>query len=248
MRAPRSREHSEDGFTLLELLIAMFIMAIVFTIVMQAMTGWVVNTERRDTQSDGAQDQIEQAFQTLDSEVRYAYVIDTPAESTTTAGDVGDYWVEFESDWTATSQSSPTCYQVEYVTSTGVLQQRSWLGTGSPPTSAAWRTLATGLASAPSGSGLSTGNPFSLTKTAPNLKNAATPTTTTTTTPSTTTTTLGSTTSETESTPWELTVSLSSTVGSGLQAGSAATSFTIAAIDVTSDSDSAGVVCGGSPS
>lgn len=221
-------EDSDSGFTLVELLVAMFVMVIVLTIVMQAMTGWVVNTERRTSLSDQASDQIEEAFTTLDSEVRYAANINQPGS--TTDGSSSDYWVEFESDWT----SSPECTQLEYDTPLGVLQQRTWLlsqGT-TPPSTVGWQVLASGLSTS------ITTSPFTLSTTSPtSLRSPSAPTTTT---PSSGTQTTGT-------PPYQLGIALSSTLGKGTQSGSAQTSFTISAINVTATSITNQVVCGGTP-
>lgn len=240
MSMPRlipSPPYDEDGFTLVEVLIAMFVMTIVMTMVLLTMTGWVVNTERSVSLSGQASDQVQQAFMTLDQEVRYAADVNAPGSSPSAcSGTTCNYWVEFESDWTTSTQSSPRCTQVEYATSLGLLRQRSWPTSASttPPSSAAWQVLASGLSTAV------TGNPFSLSTEEPDLVNASTSTTTA----STTTTTLAV---EAAATPYQLTVSLSSTLGEGAQSGSAQTSFTISAVNVTGSSVSSNV-CGGTPS
>jgi hypothetical protein len=213
-------------------------MVIIMSIIFEAMTGWVVNTERRVTNAGQASSQVTEAFMTLDGEVRYAADISTPAESVA-APYASDYWVEFESDWTISSQGSAQCTQLEYNTAAGTLRQRTWLlnnsaVSGATPPASGWQMLASGLATAPSG------NPFSLSKTEPNLLNPSTPSTTVPVSPTTTVA------QETAATPWQLTLSLSSTQGYGTQAESAQSSFTISALDITSNSTTTDV-CGGNP-
>jgi len=228
----------QEGFTLIELLVAMTIFSIVMGMVFAGMM-WIVNGEQRVSYASQASAQVEQAFQTLDSEVRYAADINLPGKDSQ-----GNYWVEFESDWTAAeaSTNSPQCTQLEYNSSAGTLQQREWLLNTSTtaPSTAGWLVLATNLSTSPST------NPFTLIRSAPNLVNssASTTTSTSTTAPSTTTTTLLA---EVPPTPWQLTLTLTSAFGKGAQAGQAQSSFAITALDITASSVYANV-CGGNPS
>jgi prepilin-type N-terminal cleavage/methylation domain-containing protein len=236
--SPRPTPRPESGFTLIELLVAMTVMVVVMTLVFVSMNGWVVNSERRVTNMGQASSAVEEAFLTLDGEVRYAADISIPAKSVT-APYSGIYWVEFESDWTIPSQGSATCTQLEYNAPAGALQQRTWLVNGSAtsgatPATTGWQVLASGLSTAPAT------NPFSLSRTPPNLLNASTPSTTT---PASTTTTVAQ---QTASTPWQLSISLSSTQGKVPQLETAQSSFTISALDVTSTSTTTNV-CGGNP-
>jgi prepilin-type N-terminal cleavage/methylation domain-containing protein len=239
--SPRPKARPESGFSLIELLMTMTVMVIIMTGVMVSMNGWVVNSERRVTNLSQASSAIEEAFMTLDGEVRYAADIGTPAESMTSPY-TGVYWVEFESDWTVSSQGSAKCTQLEYNTTAGALQQRTWLVNGTAPTGATppatgWQVLASGLSTAPAS------NPFSMSETQPNLLNPSTPSTTTTVPPSTTTTTVAQ---DVAATPWQLTITLSSAQGQGSQSETAQSSFTISALDVTSSSTATNV-CGGNP-
>jgi prepilin-type N-terminal cleavage/methylation domain-containing protein len=237
---PRSTARPESGFTLIELLVAMTVMVIIMTLVFASINGWLVNSERRVTNMGNASSAVEEAFMTLDGELRYAADISIPAKSMTSPY-TGDYWVEFESDWTISSQASAQCTQLEYNTAAGTLQQRSWLlnsatTSGASPSTTGWRLLASNLSTA------LTTNPFSLAQTPPNLLNPSTPSTTTTVPASTTTTLL----QEVAATPWRLTVTLSSTQGQRPQLETAQSSFTISALDVTTNSITTNV-CGGNP-
>ena len=92
------------------------------------------------------------AFMTLDGEIRYATDINEPGQD---SYNPPDYYVEFESDWTQSTEGYSRCTQLEY-TSTGNLQQRSWSATGPVPTGG-WQLLASGLQTTPAAT-----NPFSL--------------------------------------------------------------------------------------
>jgi prepilin-type N-terminal cleavage/methylation domain-containing protein len=223
-----------SGFTLVELMVAMTVMVIIMSIVVDAVSDWVVNSERRVTNGGQASAAVEAAFMTLDGEVRYAADISTPAESMASPY-AGSYWVEFQSDWTIPSQGAARCTQLEYNTTAGTLQQRTWLSGATPPTG--WLVLASGLSTT-----LTTPahNPFSLSQTAASLLNPSTPPTTASATPPPVTVAA--------TPPWQLSVTLSSTQGKGVQADTAASSFAITALDITSTSVSVPAqVCGGNP-
>ncbi len=216
------REGSDSGFSLIELMVAMAIFTIVMTIVFGTM-GWVVNSEGQVAAVSQSSAQVNAAFMQLDTEVRYAADINQPG----TYG--GDYWVEMESDWTVSSLGAPRCTQLEYDTTTGTLQQRTWLLGASVPSlaSAQWEVLATGLSTAPQA------NPFVLVLAAPTLP---TPGTTGVTIP------VGG-----GATPWRLTVTLASSAGAGNTAATSQSSFTMSALNVTGSSTNLNV-CGGTPS
>jgi len=87
-----------------------------------------------------ASSQVTLAFLQLDGQIRYATNIGQPVSD---GNSPPDYFVKFETPPTQSTQSQPVCTQVEY-TSTGILQQRSWLANASVPT-AGWRAMASGL-------------------------------------------------------------------------------------------------------
>jgi len=144
------RGDSEAGFTLVELLVVMPALLIVTSLAMVTLvTAYKSGSIVQSTSSSS--NQVDLAFITLDGEVRYAADINTPG------ADSGNYYVEWESDWTQNTLGYSQCTQLEYTT-TGVLQQRSWDASDSVPT-AGWNTLASGLQT-----GISS-DPFSLSTT-----------------------------------------------------------------------------------
>jgi prepilin-type N-terminal cleavage/methylation domain-containing protein len=67
-RRPTARPVS--GFTLIELLVTMTVMVIIMSIVFLSINDWVTNSEKRVTNGGQASAAIEEAFMTLDGEVR----------------------------------------------------------------------------------------------------------------------------------------------------------------------------------
>ncbi len=140
----------ESGFTLAELLVAMAIFTIVMTIVSAALVSAYGSESRVKFLAQGSQ-QVTNAFQQLDGEVRYAADIEAPYASG------GNYFVEFQSDWTISTKGKSQCTALEYDNTNGNLQQHTWLLGSSVPSQ--WQILASGLAKSV------TTNPFTLTAT-----------------------------------------------------------------------------------
>lgn len=132
--APADRE---AGFTLVELLVVVPLLLVVTTLVLSTlMTAYAAESKVQATSQ--ASSQVTTAFMELDNEIRYAADINVPGTYN------NNYYVEFESAWTQNaSQAQSLCTQLEYSTSNGTLQQRSWLSNASAPST--WQPLATGL-------------------------------------------------------------------------------------------------------
>jgi prepilin-type N-terminal cleavage/methylation domain-containing protein len=126
--------HTDQGFTLLEVLISMGIMSIVLAVV----TGAIVQIYSATTQVDTTtsdRDQLTVAFRRLDKELRYAQWIATP-------GLVGTrYYVEY-------AMPGGGCRQLKY--DGGVLSTASWVlpstTPGTPTALASGLTLISGTA------------------------------------------------------------------------------------------------------
>jgi type II secretory pathway pseudopilin PulG len=147
-RTPVAR--SEDGFTLVELLVVMPFLIIVTTLVLTTVVT-AFAAESRVQATSQSSSQVTLAFLALDGETRYASDINQPGQDT---NNPPNYYVEFESDWNTNAQDEPECTQVEYNNSSGNLEQRSWYSGGSVPSG--WQVLASGMETS-----VST-NPFSL--------------------------------------------------------------------------------------
>ena len=111
----RHSEADDSGFTLLEVLIGMTILSIFLAIFGGSMIN-IFTSVNHTQQTADAQSQVNQLFETLDREVRYASGISQPGVN---AG--GDPVVEFVSSYTGT----PVCTELR-VSPSGTLQQRTW--------------------------------------------------------------------------------------------------------------------------
>jgi prepilin-type N-terminal cleavage/methylation domain-containing protein len=143
-RLPRRWRGADDsGFSLIELVIVMSIFTMIMGIITVAIVGMMSQTRRESGQADNL-DSARHVIQTLDSKVRYANDITTPATGTD-----GSYYVEWRSGNTGQQQ---TCVQWRYVPSTGLIQSRSWqpllAGTGAG-TPTAWLYQAGGISLVP---------------------------------------------------------------------------------------------------
>ncbi len=138
--APRSRvTRTEDGFTLVELLVVLPFLLIVTTLVMTTVVT-AYGAESRVQATSDSSSQVTLAFLSLDGEMRYATDINQPGQDSSSPP---NYYVEFESDWNTNSQGESGCTQLEYNNAAGTLQQRTWYLGGTIPTGS--ETLASGL-------------------------------------------------------------------------------------------------------
>ena len=122
----------EAGFTLVELLVAMGVFAVLMTLALTAVVGMTRVTTRVQNVGD-ASDRLRQAFLTLDRQARYADAVNFPGASG------GAWWVEMHTP--ATDAAAARCTQWRYTPTTHRLEQRSWAD-GSLPTAGTWRTVA----------------------------------------------------------------------------------------------------------
>ena len=149
LRRSPDADRDEDGFTLVELLVAMLVM----TIFMGLVTAAVVQMTQVSLKSQAigdAESQLNAAFLRLDKEVRYASAINSPGQNGS------DWYVEFQSKYSGTT----TCTQLRTTAAAGKLQQRTWTVTGGSVTAPGWTTLASGVANQ---SGVAAQNPFTFT-------------------------------------------------------------------------------------
>ncbi|MCO8269127.1 prepilin-type N-terminal cleavage/methylation domain-containing protein [Actinoplanes sp. TRM 88003] len=71
--------NDDDGFSLVELLVAMGLMSVVMIIVTTGLSGVYSNLNRADT-TGAARDQLTSSFRRLDKELRYASWVSTPGQ------------------------------------------------------------------------------------------------------------------------------------------------------------------------
>lgn len=133
MRPDRSArpEPSDAGLTLLELAVAMFVMAIFTAIVTTGMLALYSTTNATQSASE-AQQNLAVTFSRLDRQVRYASGVSQP-------GLVGDDpYVEY----VTTVSGESVCTQLRLHRDTRQLQQRTWTQTAGAIQPSAWRQLA----------------------------------------------------------------------------------------------------------
>lgn len=141
----RRREASgDDGFSLVELLVAMGIFSVVLIVSMTGIISVTSNLRKVTNQRD-AMDQTMRIMTRLDKEVPYATAISPP-------GQVGsDWYFEYET----TLAGTDTCDQWRLVAATDLVQHRTWTNGGTPPTT--WETVGTNIVNDPT-----TQKPFAL--------------------------------------------------------------------------------------
>jgi type II secretory pathway pseudopilin PulG len=131
VRPPRD----DEGVSLVELLVAMTLMAMVGAM----FTSGILEVYRSLNKTDSdyvAQSQINQAFSTLDREVRYAKSVSTPATVS------GDWYVEYLVE----INNVDTCVELRLNTTAAQLQRRCWSQGVTPVAPTTWNVLASNVA------------------------------------------------------------------------------------------------------
>lgn len=141
MRATLRRRlrNSDEGTSLIELLVVM----IIFTMIMAIITTAIVNMVHQSQKESGQSNNLNSSrkvIEMFDHSVRYANAITTPGTGTD-----GSYYVEFRTGNTGQQQ---TCTQWRFVPTGGKMQWRTWQpplsGLGSV-TATSWSTAAIGM-------------------------------------------------------------------------------------------------------
>lgn len=162
-RVSHARKCDSDGFTIIELLIAMMLLAIVSTSFLAATNSIYQGVHKQQGITDAA-DGNRRAIYMFDKQVRYASAINSPA----TAAD-GNYYIEYLWSKSNGSLDTQTCTQWRLNPTTDVLQWRSWTSGTTPATTPTFNTIETGVVNNPA-----TDPPFSLLGTTAPLNNGAT--------------------------------------------------------------------------
>jgi prepilin-type N-terminal cleavage/methylation domain-containing protein len=135
----RDRERDE-GFTLMELLVAIGLLSILMAIVTTAIVSMFQAMRKQQGQAD-AIGQIRVVVDKLDKSVRYANAVNTPGVGTT----AGTLYVEWRTgNLTGATNYTQTCTQWKFDSSAGTLQSRTW-NEGDSTSISAWFTQATGI-------------------------------------------------------------------------------------------------------
>ncbi|MGV8969709.1 MAG: prepilin-type N-terminal cleavage/methylation domain-containing protein [Microbacteriaceae bacterium] len=118
---PRRIEPSEEsGFSLLEMITAIFVFSIfigIFTVAVSGFVGSIIDA-RAKSEGAGTNSII---INNIDREVRYAESINRPGVGTTATR-----YIEFLLPRNATASGTPVCYQWRYDPVGGVVSSRSW--------------------------------------------------------------------------------------------------------------------------
>jgi hypothetical protein len=127
----------DEGFSLMETIVATSIFAIFMSCVMAAIIAMLTSTQKSTSLQDGTAN-LENVFQTLDHQVRYANGIQIP-------GQVGTSWyVEWQSQ--ATDNAPQLCTQLKFDTAARTIQERTWQPVSPTTTLGGWKLLAINVA------------------------------------------------------------------------------------------------------
>lgn len=135
------RIESERGFTLVELLVAMFVLSIVTAIFGSTLASVQSAVVREDRYSQ-ANDQARLAMEQLDREIRSGNVLYDPA--TPLAGYVPYYYLRVYTQTNAPTRGGYVCSMWQIDTNQQLLTQR-WSPANPNGTTTGWRVVATGV-------------------------------------------------------------------------------------------------------
>ena len=122
----------DDGVTMIEVVVSLTLMAVLMTIFTTAVIEVYRNVNQTEAIST-AQSNLNTVFLRLDKEVRYASGISAPSDGP-------DWYVEYLN----TNRGTEACTQLR-LTSTGLLQRRTWDRSLSPIQPSGWTVLASGI-------------------------------------------------------------------------------------------------------
>lgn len=125
----------DQGFTLVELMVSMFIFSLLLVVFSAGITS-ISRSTARVTATGDAMTELNRLYNRLDKEVPYASAINRSVLSN------GSWYLEH---YTKTTDGSvPFCTQYRLVNATGQIQVRRWNATGAAGLTT-WNTLATGV-------------------------------------------------------------------------------------------------------
>jgi prepilin-type N-terminal cleavage/methylation domain-containing protein len=130
-----SKDDREAGYSLIELLVAMGIFAIVTAIFLSGIVSMTRSTVRASVTVDAAES-VRRVFQRLDKQVRYSDGVNLPG-----TGLLGAQYVEFRTPATVAVSGQTMCTQWRWDPSTSLVQFRTWRASVAP--TATWSTMAT---------------------------------------------------------------------------------------------------------
>jgi prepilin-type N-terminal cleavage/methylation domain-containing protein len=142
LRRP-ARGEATGGFTIIELLISMLLLAIVSTTFLAA-TNSIYSGIHKQQGITNAADGNRRALELLDKQVRYASAINAPV----TAAD-GNFYLEYQWSKSNGSTDTVTCSQWRLNPVTDVLQWRSWTSGTTPSPTPVFTTVDTAVVNNP---------------------------------------------------------------------------------------------------
>jgi prepilin-type N-terminal cleavage/methylation domain-containing protein len=127
------RARRDEGFTMIELMVALLIFSIFLTVVMASIISLTKASTKVQVTSQSSSAELS-VFQRIDREIRYADSINYPGVGAPS----GDMYIEFRTPATSTASGATLCTQWRYDLATRTVQNRFW-NDGSTPT-ANWQT------------------------------------------------------------------------------------------------------------
>lgn len=136
----QARSTSEDGFTLVELMVSMVLLVVVSAVSIAAVNLMFKDVRLQQAQSDNL-DGGRKAVAVMDRQVRYADFINPPGATAD-----GSQWVEWRQS-SVDPSDAPTCYQWRWDKPSAQLLFRSWqqVSDASVKNVTSWNPRATGV-------------------------------------------------------------------------------------------------------
>ena len=138
MNGSKRLKRDDGGVTMIEVVVSLTLMAVLMTIFTTAVLQVYRNVNQTEAISS-AQSQLNNVFLRLDKEVRYASGVSEQDQ-------IGDYWYV---EYLNTSRGTEICAELRLVTTTGVLQRRTWNRSQTPIQPTGWAALASNVYAVP---------------------------------------------------------------------------------------------------
>jgi prepilin-type N-terminal cleavage/methylation domain-containing protein len=138
-RARAARDGAADGFTMVELMVSIILLAVISATFLAATNSIYAGIHKQQGITDAA-DGNRRAFELLDKQVRYASAINTPG-----TGSDGNFYIEYMWSQSTGSLDAVTCSQWRLNPTTDLLQYRSWASGSTPSPTPSWTTVDTGV-------------------------------------------------------------------------------------------------------
>ena len=138
-RVRRARAEAQDGFTLVELMIAMMVFSIFLVIVVTSILGLTKSASRIQVAAVSSNQELA-VFASLDRQIRYADGVN--AQGT---GSSGSIYIEFRTPSDSTPTHTTVCSQWRYDPTAQTLASRSWTD-GNLGSATSWNVMLSNVA------------------------------------------------------------------------------------------------------